>query len=100
MTDAATTPTTDPTAAMRSRDFRLLLVLAAVVGIVASAVAWGFLQLVFHMQGWVFDDLPEALGYDSAPLWWSLPVLGLAGVIVAFAIARLPGQGGHVPAEG
>jgi H+/Cl- antiporter ClcA len=100
MTDAATTPTTDPTAAMRSRDFRLLLVLAAVVGIVASAVAWGFLQLVFHMQGWVFDDLPEALGYDSAPLWWSLLVLGLAGVIVAFAIARLPGQGGHVPAEG
>jgi H+/Cl- antiporter ClcA len=100
MADAATTPTTDPTAAMRTREFRALLVLAAGVGVVASAVAWGFLQLVFHMQGWVFDDLPEAFGYGSAPLWWSLPVLAIAGVIVAFAIARLPGQGGHVPARG
>ena len=93
-------PAPDPTAIMRSREFRSLLVLAAVVGVVASGVAWGFLQLVFHMQGWVFDDLPEAFGYGSAPLWWSLPVLAIAGVIVAFAIARLPGQGGHIPADG
>jgi len=100
MADAATAPAADPTAAMRSRQFRVLLVLAAVVGVAASAVAWGFLELVFHMQTWVFADLPEAVGYDSAPLWWSLPVLAISGVIVAFAIARLPGEGGHVPAYG
>lgn len=100
MADAAAAPAPDPPATMRSRQFRILLLLAALVGVVASAVAWGFLELVFHMQTWVFTDLPEALGYDSAPLWWSLPVLAIAGVIVAFAIARLPGQGGHVPAYG
>lgn len=29
-----------------------------------------------------------------------MPLLALAGVITAFAIVRLPGRGGHVPAEG
>src|SRR3990170_1856438 len=29
-----------------------------------------------------------------------LRLLVLAGVVVAFAIARLPGRGGHIPAEG
>jgi H+/Cl- antiporter ClcA len=77
-----------------------LLALAAVVGVVASAVAWGFLELVAHTQQWVFTDIPEDLGFDDAPLWWSLPVLAFAGVIAAFAIVRLPGRGGHVPAKG
>lgn len=93
-------PAPDPTATLLSREFRSLLVLAALVGVVVSAVAWGFLQLVFHMQGWVYTDLPDAIGFDSTPLWWSLPVLAIAGVFVAFAIDRLPGNGGHVPADG
>jgi len=85
---------------MRSREFRALIVLAGLLGVVASVLAWGFLELVFHMQGWVFDDLPEAFGYDSAPVWWPLPILGIAGVIVALVVDRLPGAGGHVPANG
>jgi H+/Cl- antiporter ClcA len=85
---------------MRSREFRALVVLAGLLGVVASVVAWGFLELVFHMQGWVFDDLPDAFGYDTAPVWWPLPILGIAGVIVALVIDRLPGEGGHVPANG
>jgi H+/Cl- antiporter ClcA len=99
MADAVASPA-DPATTMRSRQFRVLLVLAAAVGVVASTVAWGFLQLVHHMEGWVYDDLPGAFGYDGAPVWWPLPVLAIAGVVVAAAIARLPGQGGHVPAEG
>lgn len=90
----------DPASTMLNKRFVGLLVLAALVGVVASAVAWGFLQLVVHMQTWVFTDIPEGLGFDSAPLWWSLPILAIAGVVTAFAIVRLPGQGGHVPAEG
>jgi chloride channel protein, CIC family len=100
MADADAAPTTDPTAVMRTREFRSLLVLAALVGIGVSAIAWGFLQLVVHIDGWVYDDLPNAFGYDSTPLWWSLPVLAIAGAIVALAIVRLPGQGGHIPADG
>ncbi len=77
-----------------------MLLLAAVVGVVASLVTWGFLELVFHVQQWVYTDLPRGLGYDTTPLWWSLPVLAIAGLVTAFAVVRLPGHGGHIPAEG
>src|SRR3954464_2528770 len=100
MADVAPAPTDDPAAPMRTREFRSLVVLAGLLGVVASLVAWGFLELLTHMQGCVFDDLPDALGYDSVPVWWPLPILGIAGVIVALAIERLPGEGGHVPADG
>ncbi len=36
----------------------------------------------------------------SAPWWWPLPVLAVAGVLAAVAIVRLPGRGGHIPYEG
>jgi H+/Cl- antiporter ClcA len=90
----------NPIELMRSRRFVLLLVLAAVVGVVASLAAWGFLELVHKVQGWAYDDLPDAFGFDSTPVWWSLPLLLIAGVAVAFAIERLPGRGGHLPADG
>ena len=90
----------DPLAIMRSRRFLLVLALAAILGVVASLVAWGFLELVHEMQIWVYTDLPDALGFARTPKWWSLPVLGLAGLAVAFAITRLPGEGGHRPSQG
>ena len=77
-----------------------LLVFAAVIGIVVSLVGWGFLELVHAVQVWVFNDLPSGLGLDPVPTWWPLPICTLAGLPVAFAIARLPGGGGHVPAHG
>src|SRR5204862_5918127 len=40
------------------------------------------------------------LGYDGTPTWWSLPVLAIAGILTALAIVRLPGTGGHIPADG
>ena len=90
----------DPTAILRSRRFLVLLALASAVGVVAALAAWGFLELVYYLQQWVFTDLPEALGYSDAPDWWSLPVLAIAGLVTAFAIVRLPGRGGHAPADG
>ena len=76
--------------------------LAAIVGIVVSLLSWGFLELIHQLQVWVFTDLVEALGYDggAGPAWFYVAVLGLAGLLVALAIVRLPGDGGHVPAEG
>ena len=100
MDEAAATSPPDPAAILRSRKFIGLLALAAVVGLVVSFVAWGFLELVHQIQVGVFQGLPSDLGYDSTPLWWSLPVLAIAGVVTAFAIVRLPGGGGHVPADG
>jgi H+/Cl- antiporter ClcA len=99
MSEAAA-PTVDPAAVIRSRQYRVLLVLAAVVGVIVSLASWGFLELVHQIQVGVYTNLPGDLGYDSAPWWWPLPWLALAGVLTAFAIGRLPGTGGHVPAEG
>lgn len=90
----------DVDAIMRGRRFVALLVLVAIVGVVASLAAFGFLTLLHDTQGWVFEDLPSALGFDSAPIWWPAPVLAIAGVVVAGAIVLLPGRGGHVPAHG
>jgi H+/Cl- antiporter ClcA len=88
-------------ATIESRAFVVLLLIAAVIGVVVSLAAWCFLELVNQLQRGVFVHLPSDLGYHNGPpLWWSLPVLALAGLIVAFAIARLPGRGGHVPAHG
>ena len=97
---APTAAPLDADAIMRGRRFVVLLVLVSIVGVIASAAAWGFLELTHESQGWVFDDLPDALGFQPVPRWWSLPVLAIAGLIVAFAIVHLPGRGGHVPVHG
>jgi H+/Cl- antiporter ClcA len=79
----------------------VLLVIAAVVGVAVSLVAWCFVELVYQLQRELYHHLPSALGYQHGPpLWWSLPILAIAGVLVAVTITRLPGDGGHVPADG
>ena len=93
-------PAPDPAATLRSRQVLGLLVLVSIVGVVAALAAWCFLELIHEAQNGVYDELPKVLGFDSAPIWWSLPVLFVAGLLAAFAIARLPGNGGHVPADG
>ncbi len=90
----------DPGALIRSRPYRVLLVLASLIGVVVSTASWGFLELVYLVQQWVYEDIPDALGYDVAPSWWPLPWLAIAGLLTAFAVERLPGRGGHVPADG
>src|SRR3954451_23021984 len=90
----------DPQVLLRSRDYIRILILAAITGLPISAAAYGFLALVGHLQDWVFTDLPETLGYDAAPTWWPLPLLALSGLLTALAIRRLPGTGGHPPADG
>ena len=77
-----------------------LLVLAAMVGVPVSAAAYFFLALVNELQGWIFTSLPKELGFDAEPLWWPIPPLVLAGVLVGLTIRYLPGTGGHSPADG
>jgi H+/Cl- antiporter ClcA len=99
MTDVAPPAATDPAAVLRSRRYVVLLVLASVVGIAVSLLAWGFLEVVHDIQQLVYVHLPSGLGFDAMPWWWPLPVLVVAGFPVAYA-ESLPGAGGHVPAEG
>src|ERR1700760_353715 len=101
MTNAAAPP--EPTAervaaTMRSRRFLVLLVIVSVIGVVVSLAAWCFLELIHQIQQELYTHLPHALGYQNGPpVWWPLPVLAIAGAIVALAITRLPGDGGHLP---
>jgi H+/Cl- antiporter ClcA len=91
----------DPAAVVRSRSYRALLVLSAFVGVIVSFAAWGFLELLYQLQYGLFTKVPDQLGYDAgAPMWWYVVVLALAGLATAGAIVRLPGPGGHVPANG
>ncbi len=93
-------PAPDPASTMRSRAYAGLLLLAAVIGAVVSVCGWAFLYLVHELQQAVYDDLPDALGLGEPPTGWPLPVLAVAGAATALAVLRLPGGGGHVPAEG
>src|SRR3954452_6316860 len=93
-------PAADPTQAMASRRFVVMLVFAPAVGVIAALAAWCFLELTHQVQVGAFDKLPEQFGYDTMPIWWPVPFAVLAGLVVAFAVERLPGRGGHVPAYG
>ena len=79
---------------LRSRNYVRLLVLAAILGVPISAVAYGFLALVSYLQKEIFIHLPHGLGYSTEPVWWPLPVLAVGGVLAGFAIRYLPGKGG------
>ena len=94
-----TTPQ-DPQKLLRSKGYLGLLVLAGVLGAPVSAAAYGFLQLVGYLQGQIFTHLPNGLGFHGAPPWWPIPVVMVAGLLVAPVIAFLPGKGGHSPADG
>src|SRR5579875_2042201 len=98
---ASATTSDDPSGTLLTKQFVVLLGIAAIVGVVVSLAAWCFLELIYQVQCELYHHLPTALGYHNGPpVWWSLPILAIAGLITALAIVRLPGGGGHVPAEG
>ena len=78
----------------------MLLVFGALIGIPVAIVAYFFLKLIGEFQSWVYTTLPTDLGFDTPPAWWPLPLLVLAGLIVAAAIQYMPGTAGHSPADG
>ena len=97
---AAPAAAPDPLAIRRSHGYVRLLILAALIGVPVAMVSYGFQYVVSKLQTWFFDSLPKELGFSAAPIWWPLPVLVLAGILVPLAITRLPGNGGHSPADG
>ncbi len=90
----------DPMAVLRSRQYLGLLVVAAVLGVPISAVAYWFLVLVGALQHWAFTAAPTGLGFAAPPLWWPLLPLGIAGAVVGVVIRYAPGHAGESPADG
>jgi chloride channel protein, CIC family len=88
-------------ATMASKRYIVLLVIVSIVGVVVSFATWCYLELIHQTTQELYTHLPHAVGYDHGPpVWWPLPILAVAGVIVALAIVHLPGNGGHIPAMG
>ena len=88
-------------ALVRSRRFLALLVIVSIVGVIVSLAAWCFLEGVAQIQHELYNHLPHAFGYQSGPpKWWPLPILAIGALLVGLLITRLPGNGGHIPAEG
>ena len=85
---------------LRSKSYLRLLILAALLGVPVSAAAYGFLALVSYLQREIFTHLPNGLGFHGEPPWWPVPILMVAGLLVAPVIKYLPGKGGHSPADG
>ncbi len=85
---------------LRSKPYLSALVLAALLGIPISAVAYGFLALTQKLQTAIFEDLPGNLFTGTTPAWWPLPWLVLCGVLTGAVIRYLPGNAGHSPALG
>ena len=57
----------DPVTVIRSKAYLSALVLAALLGVPISAVAYGFLALVTKLQDWLFTDLPGDLFAGGDP---------------------------------
>ena len=90
----------DPMAMLRSRSYLRLLVLAAILGVPVSAVAYGFLALVSYLQKELFTRLPHGLGFQAEPVRRPLPMLAIGGVLAGLAIGYLPGRDGPSRADG
>lgn len=103
MTDSAVSgPAASPNPAelLKSRDYVAMLVLAGIVGVPVSTVAYFYLKAINSSQTYVFTTLPEDLGWSKEPTWWPLLPLFVSGLLVAIFIRFLPGTSGHKPAEG
>ncbi len=76
-----------------------LLPAAAIVGVVGAIAATAFLWFVEEAQHTVFHRIPDALGLDGTPWWWTAVLLMLGATLVAVA-RRMPGHTGSGPLTG
>gem|GEM_PF-5416663 len=51
-------------AVITSKEYRKLLVIVAIIGLLVSLAAWGLLTLIPLIQDGAFEDLPSALGFE------------------------------------
>ena len=81
------------------RAYLRTLLLAAALGVPASAAALVFTSSVHAVETLLWTDLPDSAGWTEPPWWYVLLVPATAGALVAGAL-RLPGNGGHSPLQG
>jgi len=92
--------TTAASAGIDPRRYLGLVLLGAAMGIPAALVAAVFLSTIHVIEGWLWQDLPTALGASSPPPYLVIGLPAVGGAVVALARRLLPGDGGHSPLEG
>lgn len=85
---------------LRDPAYLRALAFSALIGIPVSLAAFWFLVLLEELQKALWRELPPALGLDTPPWWWPLPLALVAGAVVGAVVSRMPGRGGHIPADG
>ena len=90
----------DPSALMRSREYRRLLVAAAVIGLVVSCLSGCFSRsrtCCSIGSTWICPKVSVSMRCRGGGRY---PCCLVAGLLIAFAVVRLPGHGGHEPSDG
>ena len=82
-----------------ARTYLRTLVYAALLGIPVALAGVLFQTALHDVIHFVWEVVPEWLGWEEPAAWYVVLVPALAGVVVALAL-RLPGHGGHSPLEG
>ncbi len=89
----------EPNATPIARQIIALSAIAIAVGLVAGFGASVFVTVEHELQKLLWQELPEALGDEQAPVWLVL-VLLVTGALITFLAEKLPGEGGHTPLHG
>ena len=83
----------------QARAYLRTLVLAAALGVPVAFAAVLYETALHDVIHLVWDEVPDAFGWDRPAWWYVILVPAAAGLLVAAAV-RLPGHGGHAPLEG
>ncbi len=92
--------TGDPGELLHTRQYRGLLVFAALLGAPIAVIAYFILVLLQKLDHWIYDSIPHALGLGTTPRWWPLIPMVIAGVLVGLIAKYAPGRGGPLPIDG
>ena len=93
-------PAAQADSAGQGRAYLRLVAYGALIGVPAALVAALFLAFVSLLQGWLWTDLPDAMG-ETSPPWYLVIGLPIVGAFVVWLARRfMPGDGGHNPLGG
>jgi H+/Cl- antiporter ClcA len=83
----------------QARTYLLVLLAAALLGVPVALVATLYTSLTHALTTVFWTDFPHDMGFSEPPWWYVLLLPTFAGLCTAGAL-RLPGRGGHSPADG
>ena len=76
-----------------------LLGRALLTGLLAATTATAYVVVEHDATAFLWEHLPQRLGFDQVPWWWVVLLL-VCGALLTAAALRLPGKGGHAPLDG